>query len=239
MAKEGKTWVALGGSALALACVPRVPATLVVTEPEPEPESESEPGDEASKPKRAAGATNDLTPPELIRAEQLSDKLLRLHFSEPVELPPEFDPNDFRLSVFNVYINQREGYSYAYYYDIGYQTYGQPLRFTATRVGQTQLDLYFAPPLMQYYCRQLENQYNYAPPGVHADAGLFLHYSAGSVPIHDEADNPLANFGADWVERGRSDPPQSRLDLNDAAARAAGRDLIRVHCGPEIPPGPR
>lgn len=222
---------------LVIACTPRVPATIVITEPARTKPDEPEPAE--PKPERPRKPGSDFSPPTIIRAEQIGDNLLRLHFSEPLAPLGGFDPNDFRISMLNVYANRRAGYSYAYYADFGYQMYGQAMRFTSVREGESKLDLYFTPAVPQVYCRQFEYANNYAPPGVHVDNGLFLHYAAGSVPVRDEAGNPLANFGADWVERGRSDPPQHRQELVGNQVQTAGQGLPRIQCGPQLPPGPR
>lgn len=237
--------IGLAGTLLAAACVPRVPAALVMTEPdEPEPDAPEpdEPKPEAKKP-RPSGP--DHMPPAIIRVEQLGETLLRLHFSEPIAEPSGFDPNDFRLSVLNVYIDPARNYAYASYYDLGYMTYGHALRFVSARAHDDQLDLQFSTSVGLHYCRQFnydhgyDHGHDYAAPGVRADSGLFLHYAAGSIPIRDEAGNALASFGEPWVRQGRSQPPQSRTELHGAAAQAVGKDLIEVECGPRLPEGPR
>lgn len=229
---------ALGGSVLAIACVPKVPASIVVEAPPPRPEAKDARSGEPTKPKpRAEGDVPG--PPRVIRAEQLSASQLRLHFSEAIAPLGEVDPNDFRVSVLSVYINPRAGYSYAYYYDFGYRTYGRALRFTGARAGKLELDLYFEPAVPQHYCRQFEYQDNYAAPGVQSETVLFLHYAAGAIPVQDEAGVALQSFGADWVAAGRGDMPASRRQLEEAQVQQIGQALVRIECGPSIPEGPR
>ena len=248
MSRRSDSLVALGGSALALACVPKVSAAIAVdvSQPPAEPEAEAKPEVEpvVSEREPAKAATVQTQgdrpgPPQIVRAELLSANLLRIHFSERIAPVGDFDPNDFRVSALNVYVNQAAASSYAYYYDWGYQLYGQALRFVAARAGTIQLDLEFEPAVPQYNCRMIAEAYDYSPPGVQAKNGLFLHYAAGSIPIRDEAGTPLQNFGAEWVVRGRADPPQTRLDLSGGQIPQAGRGLVPIQCGPELPPGPR
>ncbi|PRQ08143.1 hypothetical protein [Enhygromyxa salina] len=232
------SWGALGGSVLAIACVPRVPATIVIPPPSKTAEV-AEPGEPESTKVKPRKTGDDPGPPRIVRAEQLSASQLRLHFSEAIGPLGAVDPNDFRVSVLSVYINPRAGYSYAYYYDFGYRAYGQPLRFTGARVGTLELDLYFAPAVPQHYCRQLDNYSDYAPPGVRAETALFLHYAAGAIPIRDDAGTALQSFGTDWVAAGRGDSPETRRQIDEQQAPRAGQDLVRIECGPAIPPGPR
>jgi hypothetical protein len=193
---------------------------------------------EAAKSKpRTSG--DDPGPPQIVRVEQLSASQLRLHFSEAIAAVGEVDPNDFRVSVLSVYLNPRAGYSYAYYYDFGYRAYGQPLRFTGARASALELDLYFAPAVPQHYCRQLDYQNDYTPPGVHAETALFLHYAAGAIPILDEGGTALKSFGADWVVAGRGDAPESRRQVEEGQIQRVGQGLVRIECGPAIPAGPR
>ncbi|KIG14451.1 hypothetical protein DB30_06794 [Enhygromyxa salina] len=234
--KQG--WGALGSTVLAIACVPRVSASIVVEPPPKPPKAEGPATADVAKPKpRTRG--DDPGPPQIVRAEQLSASQLRLHFSEAIAPLGEVDPNDFRVSVLSVYINPRAGYSYAYYYDFGYRSYGQMLRFTSAQAGTLELDLYFAPAVPQHYCRQLDYQNSYAPPGAHAETALFLHYAAGAIPILDTGGTALQNFGADWVVAGRGDAPESRREVPKSQAQRAGQGLVRIECGPAIPPGPR
>jgi hypothetical protein len=229
---------ALGGSVLVIACGPRVPASIVIEPPQPTPKTE-EPGEAdlaRSKP-RANGV--DLGPPQIVRAEQLSASLLRLHFSEAIAPLGEVDPNDFRISVLSRYLNPNGGYSYAAYYDFGYRAHGQALRFTGARAGKFELDLSFAPEVGQHYCRQLAYENLYRAPGVQADTSLFLHYAAGAIPVRDEGGAPLQNFGAEWVTAGRGDMPETRRQVEDGRIQQAGQGLVRIECGPAIPEGPR
>src|SRR5690606_15499633 len=109
------------------------------------------------------------------------------------------------------------------------------------RVNDDSLEFDFAPEIAPEFCRELEYGYasNYDPPGVESEAALFLHYAAGRIPIADGAGNAMRSFGADWVARGRMHPPEPQLRLNGAEAQRAGGDLVRIACGPPIPPGPR
>ena len=255
MSKDQDTFgivVGVGFAALALACVPRVSAAIVVTEPDPEPEPEPESGPAES----AKNARGDRLPPELVRAEHISLGHLRLHFSEPMVVDGSFDPNDFRLSVLNiseyetppengVYHSNygrgyNEGYSNGTYSDFGYSYYGTRLEFQRWQQAGTELNLYFTPELNPYACRQISNTYgHYNPPGVSYENGLFLHYAAGAIPLRDEQGYPLANFGADWVLRGRSEEGLNYRSLEPDEISSAGRNLIEVHCEAVLPPGPR
>ncbi|MFO7564896.1 MAG: hypothetical protein R6X02_19785 [Enhygromyxa sp.] len=225
---------AIGGTVLTAACVPKVPATIVIDETR-RPEHEQRP-EEPERPKRPPGP--DRTPPSVIRAELIGNSRIRIHFSEAIVAPEGFDPADFRLSYLRVYLNQQSIYSVAYYYDPSYVNYGVPAEHTNAQVREDRLEIDFTPELAPWFCRQLE-YYQYDAPPMNTDAGLFLHYASGSIPIRDEAGNPLANFGADWVMLGHHDPPQTRMQIDGQAASRAGRGLVRVACGPEIPPGPR
>lgn len=229
---------ALGSTAIVSACVPKVSATIVIDESRPPVHQQREPSDraEGSKP----GTGRDRLSPGIIRAELVAGNRLRIHFSEAIAPRDEVDPRDFRISFLRLYLNQGSLYSYAYYYDPGTLYYGSPLVHSEVRISEDQLEFEFSPEISSEFCREIEYEYssNYDAPGVQSEAGLFLHYAAGRIPIQDAAGNPMRNFGADWVARGRLDPPESRLQLNGAAAHSAGADLVRIACGPPIPPGP-
>lgn len=221
---------AIGGAVVAVACVPKVSATLVVDESRrPEPRKPEEP----ERPKRPPGP--DRSPPTVVRAELVGNGRLRIHFSEPVVVSEGFDPTDFRISYLRVYLSSQ--YSVAYYYDASYVNYGTPAALSQANFRANKLEIDFAPELAPWFCHQLEYQY-YVPPNT--DEGLFLHYAAGSIPIRDEAGNSMTSFGAEWVVLGRRDPPETRLQLDGPQEVAqAGRSLVRIACGPPIPPGPR
>lgn len=251
MGRRSESLGALGGSVLALACAPKVPASIVVDASTPTPPGDKEQAEPVVREVEAAPTPTPAVqtegdqpgPPRVVRVEQLTPTRLRIHFSEAIAPVGAFDPNDFRVSVLSVYLSPNSADSYAYYYDWGYQSYGRALRFTAAVAGSIQLDLEFEPEIAQYHCRMLEQAYDYhqgyGPPGVQSQVRLFLHYAAGSIPITDEAGTPLQNFGADWVIGGRADPPQTRLELTHAQIPQAGRSLAPIQCGPVIPPGPR
>lgn len=226
---------ALGGTVVVAACVPKVSATIVVDETRP-PEHQRR-TDEPARPKRPPGP--DRTPPKVVRAELMGTSRVRIHFSEPVIVPEGFEPAEFRISYLRVYQHQQATYSVAYYYDPGYLNYGAALIPSSANLRGDALEVEFAPELPVWFCRQLDYNYQYDAPGTDTEAGLFLHYAAGSIPIRDQAGNQLANFGAEWVLLGRQDPPQTRLQLDGQAVAQAGRELIGVACGPPIPPGPR
>jgi hypothetical protein len=216
----------IGAAALA-GCVPRVSAELVTTEApavrRPEPTQPRAPGP-------------DQTPPRVVRAELAGDSI-RIHFNEPVVIDGAIDPRDFRISFLRVHRDSAYAYAYAYYYDPGYIEYGTPMTLAGARFDGERLILESAPGLVSL-CRQLDrDDYGYAGPG--GEAGLFLHYAAGSIPIVDAAGNRLAEFGPDWVALGRTDPPEQRRSLNGVASLHAGTNLVQVACGPPIPPGPR
>jgi hypothetical protein len=227
---------ALGGTVLVAACVPRVPATIVVDETRrPAHERRS---DEPARPKPPSGP--DRTPPQVVRAELVGGTRVRIHFSEAVVSNDSFNPSDFRISYLRVYVNQAQSsYSVAYYYDVAYMNYGSPAVASQARMRGTKLEIDFAPEISPWFCQQLEYNYQYDQPGTDTEAGLFLHYAAGSIPIRDEAGNSMIDFGAEWVALGREQPPQTRMQLSGQAAVKAGSGLVRVACGPPIPPGPR
>ena len=246
-------------ASMALACVPKVSAQIVVTEPKPESgeaEGEGEAESTKAKPKRG-----DRMPPEIIRAEYIGEGHLRLHFSEPIAVPDKgFDPNDFRLSVLSKYEYEGyegpdypsyPGYGYGYdygepeslahgsYQDFGYSYYGTRLSFVRWRHASTEIDLYFTPEISPYACRQISRYGGYGPPGASYDNGLFLHYAAGAIPLRDEQGYPLSDFGAQWVLEGRADSPVDYRDIDEASLERAGEGLLEVACEPLIPPGPR
>lgn len=245
-------------ASMALACVPKVSAQIVVTEPKAETGEGEDAGEQSTEPKPKRG---DRLAPGIIRVEYISDGHLRLHFSEPIAAPDKgFDPNDFRLSVLNKYEYEGygapddpsypgyPGYGYAYedaepsahgsYQDFGYSYYGTRLSFVRWRHASAELDLYFTPEISPYACRQI-GRYGYGPPGAHYDNGLFLHYAAGAIPLRDEQGYPLSDFGAQWVLEGRADPPVDYRDIDVASLERAGEDLPEVACEPVLPPGPR
>jgi hypothetical protein len=226
---------ALGSAVMAAACVPKVSANLVIDETrQPEHERRT---DKPDRPKPPPGP--DRAPPEIVRAELAGSNRVRIHFSEPIAALDGFDPTDFRISYLRVYLNQQTAYSSAYYYDVGYLNYGTAATPSQFQVRDNKLEIDFAPEVSPWFCRQLEYNYQYDPPGTASEAGLFLHYAAGKIPIRDEAGNQLANIGAQWVSAGREQPPQHRMQITGQAATQAGRGLVRVACGPPIPPGPR
>lgn len=233
---------------LALGCVPKVSASIVVTEPdEPEPD---EPEDKADKPKRASG---DRLPPQVLRAEMVGEGILRIHFSEPLGALDGFDPNDFRISVLNIHESygydyyarygnnynynapEEISYTYANYEDLGYSYYGDVLRFGEWQVHDGELTLLFTPPLGPDVCRMI----SYGNYGPGYSSGLFLHYASGSIPVRDQSGYPLANIGADWVQRARSGRADEGLSLEGSRAEQAGESLIPIDCTPQLPPGPR
>lgn len=224
----------LGGAVLLTGCVPKVSATIVVDENR-RPEHERR-ATKPTKPKPPPGPNR--AAPQVTRAELIGGTRVRIHFSEPI-VADGFDPSDFRISYLRVYLNQQVAYSNAYYYDAGYLNYGIPWTPSQARVRGDKIEIDFAPELSLWFCQQLERDYGYDAPGTHTEEGLFLHYAAGSIPIRDEDGNLMLNFGAEWVALGREQPGQTHLRLSGLAATKAGKDLVRVACGPELPPGPR
>lgn len=227
---------ALGGALAASACVPKVSATIVIDETK-RPDHERQ-IDEPERPKAAPGP--DRAPPEIVRAELVGTSRVRIHFSEAIAPLDGFNPADFRISYLRVYLNQQTTYSSAYYYDVGYLNYGTPATPSHFQARENKLEIDFTPEVTSWFCRQLEyDTYQYNAPGTASEAGLFLHYAAGKIPIRDEAGNQMANIGAQWVSLGHEQPPQTRMQITGQAAAQAGRGLVRVACGPPIPPGPR
>ncbi|HLT36308.1 MAG TPA: hypothetical protein VK034_08480 [Enhygromyxa sp.] len=227
---------ALGGTVVAAACTPKVSAVIVVDETRP-PEHQRATDKKPERPKRPAGP--DRTPPKVDRAELVGTSRIRIHFSEPVVVAEGFDPADFRISVLRLYLHQQVSYSVAYYYDPGYQNYGARLVLSHVKAREDRLEIEFTPELPPWLCRQLDYSYGYDTPGTDSDAGLFLHYAAGQIPIRDEAGNQMDSFGAEWVFLGRQDPPQARREIVGQAVAQAGRNLVSIACSPPIPPGPR
>ena len=247
----GRALGLVGGSILVGACAPRVPATIEIQEPEPTAR-EDEDGGEGSQPR-----PKNYGPPMVVRAELSGPTVLRLHFSEPLAPLEGFDPQDFRISLGSRYVNTRSygygaykygganknygavGYMFAYYYDVGYQFHGQTQQITGFKLDEQQLDLFLAVAIDSEFCRGLEYDTRYSPPGVHYDNGLFLHYASGSIPIRDEDGAAMPNFGAAWVQAGRAEPPTNRRELTGEDAKRALEGLVPIACGPELPPGPR
>lgn len=224
----------LTGTVLIAACVPKVSATIVIDETR-----RPEPG-RADKPERVEPPPGpDHAPPQVARAELVGGSRVRIHFSEAIVASEGFDPNDFRISYLRLHLNQQSAYSVAYYYDVGYLNYGSPAVASQARVRDDKLEIDFAPEISPWFCQQLEYNYSYDAPGTKTDAALFLHYAAGSIPIRDEDGNSMISFGAQWVAIGREQPPQTRMQISGPAATKAGSGLIRIACGPPIPPGPR
>lgn len=234
MIDRGLERSALGWTVLVAACVPKVPATIVVDETRFD---HQRPVAEPDRPKPPPGP--DRAPPQVVRAELIGGSRVRIHFSEPIVVGEGFDPNDFRISYLRVYLSQQSNYSVAYYYDVGYLNYGSPGVASQARVRGDRIEIDVAPEISPWFCEQLENNYRYDAPGTNTEAGLFLHYAAGSIPIRDADGNLTISFGEQWVAIGREQPPQTRLQVSGPAASKAGNGLIRVACGPPIPPGPR
>lgn len=249
--------VSVGLASMALACVPKVSAQIVVSAADPESapaEGEAEQQEGAGKRKRGVQL-----PPQILRAEHISDGHLRLHFSEPLAtIDPGFDPNDFRLSVVNVYLYEEyeahdgsaypnyghgyayeESYSHGSYVDFGYSYYGSRMQFVRWQHDGAELNLYFTPEISPYACRQITRYTSYGRPNVTYENGLFLHYASGPIPLRDEQGYPVANIGADWVIGGRADPPLDTRELEDAELEHAGDGLLEVSCEAVLPPGPR
>lgn len=237
--RTSRLLVGLGSIGTALACVPQVPASVVVDETRP-PAQRQRPAPESEGPKPSGP---DRTPPTVTGAELVGSTSVRIHFSEPIVAPDDFDPSDFRISHLRVYF-QRQGALYnAYYYDAAYYHHDGrapgSVVMSHARFGEDTIDIAFAPELSPARCRAVEYAEHYDPPGVQSDEGLFLHYAAGQIPIRDNDGNALANFGAEWVLRGRQQPPETRLEVMDDAAKRVWTTSVRVACGPPIPPGPR
>ena len=236
---------ALGSTVVAVACVPKVSATLVVDETRT-PDHQQFERAPTTAPKPAIGS--DRGPPQVVRAELAGGATLRIYFSEPVAAVEGFDPADFRISALflsGIYGYTRTGaYStqYADYYDPGEMYYGAPIRPVTAQLSGDRADISFSPEIAAGFCDALAmsygDSYRDASQGS-AGSGLFLHYAAGQIPIRDADGNPLENFGADWVIGGRGAAPETTRRLAGEAASAAGEGLVRIACGPPIPPGPR
>ncbi len=227
--RESSSLAGAGLLGATVACSGPVPATIHadVTGPAGSPEPERRWTEREPKP----AATGDRTPPQIVRVEFESSSRLRIYFSEPVVVAAGFDPGDFRISLLYSYA---EG-SYADYYDPAYQRSGAETRLSWARGGDDWLELELEPALDSVVC----NPRAYGRYGSDFEQDLFLHYAAGKVPIADASGNALANFGADWVALGRTEPPTLRTELDPEAAPGAGQGLVPLPCGPEIPLGPR
>jgi hypothetical protein len=243
---------ALGSSMVAAACASKVSATLVVDETRAPDHQRSELG---KRPKPERGT--DRTPPTVVRAEFAGSEGLRIYFSEAIAPLEGFDPADFRISVLSLYGDDYHRDSYdsydsyggyggydsyqpvAHYDDPGVINYEPPLRLLAAQGGGDRIVIKLSYEGISDFCHELESYDDNMSRGGRSGAALFLHYAAGSIRIRDVAGNALANFGADWVTVGRRDPPDSQLEVPITAERQLGADLVRIACGPEIPPGPR
>jgi hypothetical protein len=174
--------------------------------------------------------------PEIVDAELLSGDHLRLRFSEPLAPLDGVDPNDFRLSLGMSYAYKF--YAYAYYMDLVDTIDGdhEGLLRLADMSGQGDtIDLHLEPDFDLAYCHELmaEIAEMQQEPGIRYEAGLFLHYSPGPVPVTDEAGNGLSPVGADWVLVARRGGDEAyELYFEGPEARRAMRGLIPVECGP-------
>ncbi len=147
-------------------------------------------------------------PFEVLAAEFEGNTALRLTFSHPVAPVEAVDPRDFRISW--VFSTRYQGY-YGGQYDstqyrdpnvFGYYDYPMALRVGALVLeSDVELKLEFESPLGPLAC-QYVGYWNENPPYPPTEriVGLFLHHRAGDIPVQDVQGNPLASFGAAWVE---------------------------------------
>lgn len=147
------------------------------------------------------------------------DSTITVTFSQPVGELGAVDPNDFRLSMAQTqrattnYNGVTELYEHTSYRDLrftanDYDTYNQPFGFMLIEPGAAnQLVLRTTAPLRPDACEHLETTRSmleyyveiYPTGNVAYDLAIFLHYSAGDIPIESEAGEPLADIGPDWV----------------------------------------
>lgn len=138
---------------------------------------------------------------------------LRLTFSSPVANADAIDPNDFRLSIARTthFVDGPYVYEYTFYENPVEYVYPpgvlDPVEFVSVSLGAsaTELVLELDQPIPSYACESItyfEQSIAYylsMSPGSKADAGLFLHYGAGDIPLTGSNGQVLADIGRDWV----------------------------------------
>jgi hypothetical protein len=149
-----------------------------------------------------------------LAAFDATGKFLLLRFSKAMAPVDDVDPADFRLSFAITGWFQSYGYGYDYTYE--WSNYWDPNYFVdyysslevelvAPGNQPTDLVLRFAMPLHPAVC--IEHAYLEADfeqykddPNIHAELGLFPHYSPGAVPVRSVDGEALAAIGPAWVE---------------------------------------
>jgi hypothetical protein len=152
----------------------------------------------------------DTTPPQVLGAEFIAPRTIRLTFSEPVVPQAEVDPSQFRLSVSSYYYwNAETKYSslesYSYYFPP--LDGGASRDFHVTDISgycTTELDLTVANGIDREGLCSLLNGYigNYVD-----DFALRIHFHVdrgGAIP--DPAGNELEPFGPSWARGYRPSP---------------------------------
>lgn len=144
-------------------------------------------------------------PPELLAVERV-DTALVLKFSEPVEVPEEIDPEQFRLSaaifhpgeVKTVYYDPGPWNIYCYV-DMDGVEYCYPEQLTAFEVfagdKPEEVVVEFFIEVYAPTCIALEER----ATAIDSTGALYLHYSDNGPPIVDLDGEPLVAIGEPWV----------------------------------------
>jgi hypothetical protein len=146
------------------------------------------------------------------------ESTITLTFSEPVGELGDVDPTSFRLSFGTTY---RFTYTYedgtvateevTNYFDLGAFIdsgyYDEPLTVTSLSPGSSanRVILQTSGVWGEAACQMvayLQAEWQGYAEYFTGDAGIFLHYAAGDVPLESASGSALANIGADWVLEG-------------------------------------
>lgn len=189
-------WVGMGIGMGTLACGPGGVDSL---------EGFGEGGDDDAD--ESSDASESEGPFEVLAAEFEGNTAIRLTFSHPVAPVDAVEPRDFRISW--VYSSRFQGYYGGQYESTQYKDpnvfgYYYTMAFAVAALvleSDVELKLEFAYPLGPLACQYVAYWDDHPPePPSERIVGLFLHHRAGDIPVEDVQGNPLASFGATWVD---------------------------------------